>query len=104
LGLNGDQNLASAIGFPLNQLYDAAILEFDFLPLGDSIRFRYLFSSEEYTPLYACPSGGGFNDAFAFFISGPGFTGMQNPDLPVCKILPWYQIQLCLFLFLILIM
>ncbi|HRD57273.1 MAG TPA: choice-of-anchor L domain-containing protein [Ferruginibacter sp.] len=88
LGLNGDQNLASAIGFPLNQLYDAAILEFDFLPLGDSIRFRYLFSSEEYTPLYACPSGGGFNDAFAFFISGPGFTGMQNIALVPNTALP----------------
>ncbi len=77
-GLNGDQNLADAIGFPFSDLNDAAVLEFDFLPLGDSIRFRYLFGSEEYTPLYACPGGSGFNDAFAFFISGPGFTGQQN--------------------------
>ena len=88
LGLSGDQNLATAIGFPLNQLFDAAILEFDFLPLGDSIRFRYLFSSEEYTPMYACPSGGGFNDAFAFFISGPGFTGQQNIALVPNTTLP----------------
>ncbi|RYY47187.1 MAG: T9SS type B sorting domain-containing protein [Chitinophagaceae bacterium] len=76
--LPGDQSLADAIGFPLSELEDAAILEFDFVPLGDSIRFRYLFSSEEYTPQYACPGGSGFNDAFAFFISGPGFTSPQN--------------------------
>lgn len=79
-GLSGDQDLADAIGFPVDELDDAAILEFDFVPLGDSIRFRYLFSSEEYTPFYACPNpmGNSFNDAFAFFISGPGFPVQQN--------------------------
>lgn len=78
--LAGDASLANAIGFPVAQLKDAAILEFDFVPLGDSIRFRYVFSSEEYTPQYACPSttGNNFNDAFAFFISGPGFPAAQN--------------------------
>ncbi len=77
--LPGDADLANAIGFPAAQLNDAAVLEFDFVPLGDSIRFNYVFSSEEYTPQYACPSvGGSFNDAFAFFISGPGFPTAQN--------------------------
>jgi gliding motility-associated-like protein len=47
------------------------ILEFDFIPSGDSIVFRYVFGSEEY-PEYVF---GGFNDAFGFFISGPGFSG-----------------------------
>lgn len=70
----GDADLAALIGSPLNQVNDACILEFDFVPLGDSIRFRYAFSSEEYDPSYVCD----FNDAFAFFISGPGFTGLQN--------------------------
>lgn len=73
--LPGDANLATAIGIPVAQLHDACVLEFDFIPLGDSVKFRYAFSSEEYDPLFAC---GVFNDAFAFFISGPGFTGLQN--------------------------
>lgn len=70
----GDQDLAASLGIPADRTGDAAILEFDFTPLGDSIQFRYVFSSEEYIPEYVCD----FNDAFAFFISGPGFTGMKN--------------------------
>jgi gliding motility-associated-like protein len=54
-----------------NQIYDEAILEFDFVPQGDSIKFRYVFASEEYDE-YVC---GTVNDAFGFFISGPGFAG-----------------------------
>lgn len=50
---------------------DAAILEFDFVPTGDSLKFRYVFSSEEYDE-YVC---GTVNDAFGFFLSGPGITG-----------------------------
>jgi gliding motility-associated-like protein len=72
--LPGDGDLATAIGTPLNELEDACILEFDFVPLGDSIKFRYVFSSEEYTPAFVCS----FNDAFAFFISGPGIPGLKN--------------------------
>ncbi|MFN3343172.1 MAG: choice-of-anchor L domain-containing protein [Flavobacteriales bacterium] len=54
-----------------NQIYDQAVLEFDFVPIGDSISFRYVFASEEYNE-YVCAS---VNDAFGFFISGPGITG-----------------------------
>lgn len=54
--------------------YNAAILEFDFVPQSDTVRFRYVFGSEEY-PEYV---DGGFNDAFAFFISGPGIPGTYN--------------------------
>lgn len=50
---------------------DAAILEFDFIPTGDTLRFRYVFGSEEY-PEFVCSD---FNDAFGFFLSGPGFNG-----------------------------
>lgn len=54
---------------------DACVLEFDFIPAGDTIKFDYVFGSEEY-PEYACT---GFNDVFAFFISGPGLpTGLNN--------------------------
>ncbi|MBI5372131.1 MAG: choice-of-anchor L domain-containing protein [Sphingobacteriales bacterium] len=70
--LPGDPDLAIAIGN--SNLRDACVLEFDFVPLGDSIKFNYVFSSEEYVADYVCS----FNDAFAFFISGPGITGLKN--------------------------
>jgi gliding motility-associated-like protein len=49
-----------------SSIHDAAVLEFDFLPLADTIRFRYAFGSREY-PNYVCSS---FNDVFGFFITG----------------------------------
>jgi gliding motility-associated-like protein len=56
---------------------DAVVLEFDFVPLGDSVKFKYVFSSEEY-PQFTCTN---YNDVFAFFITGPGITGIQNMAL-----------------------
>jgi len=53
---------------------NAAILEFDFIPQSDTIRFKYVFGSEEYPEFVDA----GFNDVFAFFISGPGFGGSYN--------------------------
>lgn len=70
----GDIDLAAAIGVPLTDGHDACVLEFDFVPQGEKIQFNYVFSSEEYTPTYVCM----YNDAFAFFISGPGITGQKN--------------------------
>lgn len=67
----GDADLSAIVG---DVTKDACVLEFDFVPLGDTVKFRYVFSSEEYTD-YSCSQ---FNDAFAFFISGPGITGQQN--------------------------
>lgn len=54
--------------------YNAAVLEFDFVPQDDTVRFSYVFGSEEYPEFV----DGGFNDAFAFFISGPGIGGDYN--------------------------
>ncbi|MFM7015221.1 MAG: choice-of-anchor L domain-containing protein, partial [Bacteroidota bacterium] len=68
---SGDQDLENIVGVPT---YDAAVLEFDFIPQNDTIQFRYVFASEEY-PEFVCSS---FNDLFGFFISGPGITGTQN--------------------------
>lgn len=58
---------AIASGSPTN----GAILEFDFVATGDSLVFNYVFASSEYTG-YTCSS---FNDAFGFFLSGPGLSG-----------------------------
>ncbi|MFO7721812.1 MAG: choice-of-anchor L domain-containing protein [Bacteroidales bacterium] len=76
LGPNTNTGAGTALGTPgdalLNTLvapnptYDAAILEFDFVPLSDTIKFRYVFGSEEY-PEYVNSS---FNDVFGFFVSG----------------------------------
>ena len=66
-----DAQLSSITANPLN---DICKLEFDFIPTGDSIKFDYKFGSEEY-PEFTC---GSVNDAFGFFISGPGITGSQN--------------------------
>ena len=54
-----------------NTINDRAVLEFDFIPVGDTVRFRFVFGSEEY-PEFVCS---GFNDAFGFFLSGPGISG-----------------------------
>ena len=59
------------------QTYNAAILEFDFIPYSDTVKFKYVFGSDEY-PEFAPPNNSGFNDVFGFFISGPGIVGMQN--------------------------
>lgn len=68
--------LAGNGGSPVNT-FDAVILEFDFDVQSDLIQFNYVFASEEY-PEYAPPNNSGFNDVFAFYISGPGITGEEN--------------------------
>lgn len=73
-GLPGDADLAAAIGVPTSAGKDACILEFDFVPQGEKVSFKYVMSSEEYNKSYVCS----YNDAFAFFISGPGILGKKN--------------------------
>jgi gliding motility-associated-like protein len=47
------------------------VLEFDFVPSGDTISFNYMFGSDEYPEF----SPSTFNDAFGFFLWGPGISG-----------------------------
>jgi gliding motility-associated-like protein len=50
---------------------DKCILEFDFITIGDTVKFDYVFGSSEYQN-WTCSQ---YNDVFGFFISGPGITG-----------------------------
>lgn len=61
-------------GTGVTDINDACRLEFDVVPTTANIQFKYCFGSDEYDEYV----GDDFNDAFAFFISGPGITGTQN--------------------------
>lgn len=74
-GAAGSALLSNIIGG--TQTFNATILEFDFIPYSDTVRFRYIFGSEEY-PEFAPPNNSSYNDVFGFFISGPGIAGTQN--------------------------
>ncbi|NBU92493.1 MAG: hypothetical protein EBS17_06590, partial [Flavobacteriia bacterium] len=74
-GMPGSGILSGIIGGTTT--FNAATLEFDFIPYADTVRFKYVFGSEEY-PEFAPPNNSTYNDVFGFFISGPGIAGLQN--------------------------
>ena len=53
---------------------NGVILEFDFIPAGDTLIFNYMFGSDEYLE-FAPPNNSSFNDAFGIFLWGPGISG-----------------------------
>jgi hypothetical protein len=59
----GDSDLETLSGF---ETFDAAVLEFDFVPTSDSVAFQYVFASDEYNEFVNTQ----YNDVFAFFING----------------------------------
>ncbi len=63
-----DPDLVEIAGQDIN---NAAIIEFDFVASSDSVKFNYVFASTEY-PGFTCSN---YNDAFGFFLSGPGIAG-----------------------------
>jgi uncharacterized repeat protein (TIGR01451 family) len=63
---DGDADLSEIIDGDTN---DAAVLEFDVVPQGDTIAFRYVFGSDEYNEfVYE------FNDVFALFVNGVNYA------------------------------
>lgn len=65
-------------------IYDATVLEFDFIPASDTIRFNYIFGSEEFPEFV----GSNYNDVFGFFLSGPGINGPYSNNAVNIAILP----------------
>jgi gliding motility-associated-like protein len=73
-GTPGDPDLQAIAGVAT---FDAAIIEFDFVATSNQINFEYVFASDEYAD-YTCSN---VNDAFGFFITGPGYAPGTNVAL-----------------------
>ncbi|MEZ5083374.1 MAG: choice-of-anchor L domain-containing protein [Bacteroidales bacterium] len=56
--------------------YDAAVLSFDFVPESDTLKFKYVFGSEEYNEWVFST----FNDVFGYFVTGPNPFGGSYDD------------------------
>jgi len=81
-GAAGDPDLQAFSGVTS---YDACVLEFDFIPQSSVVEFSYVFASEEYHE-YANSS---WNDAFGFFISGPGINGPYSNNSKNIALIPF---------------
>ncbi len=75
MGWNGDPDLNDALG--LSNTFNATVLEFDFIPLGNRISFDYIFSSEQYL---TNPSSNqcNYTDGFAFLLKEASATTYDN--------------------------
>jgi len=83
---NGDSDLEQLANVNVN---DQAIIEFDFVASADSVKFNYVFASEEYTSFECCT----VNDAFGFFLSGPGINGPFENNAINIALIPETDIQ-----------
>lgn len=63
-------------------IHDASVLQFDFKPISDTLKFRYVFGSEEYPEFV----NAGFNDVFGFFITGPNPVGGNYTSYNIARI------------------
>jgi hypothetical protein len=75
-GTPGDADLTAASGKPT---FDAAVLQFDFVPNANTVQFKYVFSSDEYNEF----SNTNFNDTFAFFVNGNNCARVPGTNQPV---------------------
>lgn len=75
MGWDGDIDLNQALG--LSNSFNATILEFDFIPLGNNISFDYIFSSEQYL---TNPTSNqcNFTDGFVFLLKEASATTYDN--------------------------
>jgi uncharacterized repeat protein (TIGR01451 family) len=76
-GTLGDSDLTSIVT-PL-ATYDAAVLQFSFIPCGTVVTFEYVFASDEYNE-YA---NGSVNDVFALYVNGVNVALLPGTAIPV---------------------
>ncbi len=76
-GTPGDADLDQLVSGGTS--FDAAVLEFDFVPKGPQFSFQYVFGSEEY-PEFVNAS---FNDVFGFFVNGKNQALIPGTNTPV---------------------
>jgi hypothetical protein len=67
----GDADLDTLSGF---NTFDAAVLEFDFIPTANQVVFSYTFASDEYPEWVTTP----YNDVFAFFVNGTNYAEVRQ--------------------------
>jgi hypothetical protein len=75
-GTPGDAQLSTLSG---QLTFDAATLEFRFIPTAPTISFQYVFGSEEYNEFV----GSEFNDVFAFFLNGVNIALIPGTTTPI---------------------
>lgn len=68
----------------IDNINDLVAYTITFIPTADTLRFRYVFASEEY-PEYVCSD---YNDVFGFFISGPGINGPYSNNAENIALIP----------------
>ncbi len=76
-GMPGDADLNTLI--PGYTTFDAAVLEFDFVPTSDVVTFEYVFGSEEYNEWVFSS----FNNVFGFFVNGVNVALIPGTSTPV---------------------
>ena len=72
----GDAQLTTIAG---NDTFNASILQFQFIPTGNTISFQFVFGSEEYNEFV----GSQFNDVFAFFLNGLNIALVPGTTTPI---------------------
>jgi len=70
-GMGADYDLSRMVS---RQVFNSTVIEFDFVPMFDSLYFDYVFASEEYPEYVGSP----YNDVFALLILGPNFRKPTN--------------------------
>jgi hypothetical protein len=73
-GTPGDADLEFSLAMESGTTMDACVLEFDCVPMGDTLLFNFSFGSDEYPEFV----GSSFNDVFAIWLSGPGYPDPTN--------------------------
>lgn len=69
--LPGDNDLDTLSGYTT---FDAAVLEFDFIPTANQVVFNYAFASDEYPEWVNTP----YNDVFAFYVNGTNYAVVRQ--------------------------